>query len=156
MGVPITAFSAPHFSDSVMVDLILGSGSPRRAALLQQIGLSTRIEPPDVDESIQRGESAEAYVQRICGLKFAAVGHKIAADTTQEVVLCADTTVVLDGTILGKPRDKQDACDMLQNLSGRVHKVLTAVKLGRWPESADQRAFCVEKALLYGGTQNPG
>ncbi len=107
-----------------MASLVLASASPRRAELLTQIGAEFSVQPADVDESVWPGESADAYVQRLARDKALAV----AADS-DALVLGSDTSVVLDGTILGKPADAQDARETLARLSGREHQVMTAVAL---------------------------
>lgn len=99
--------------------LVLASGSPRRSALLAGIGLTFTVDPPDVDETPLPDERPENYVRRLSELKASAVAG--------EVVIAADTTVVLDGTILGKPTDEIEARSMLAALSGRSHQVLTGV-----------------------------
>lgn len=107
--------------------LILGSGSPRRLELLAQLGLTpAAIRPPDIDETPQKGELPRDYVKRIAAEKAAAV---VAAE--DEVVLCADTTVAMGRWIMGKPEDADEARDFLQALSGRRHKVITAVAVKR-------------------------
>lgn len=107
--------------------LILGSASPRRLDLLAQLGVvPDAIRPPDVDETPQRGEAPRAYCLRIALAKVAAV--PVAPD---DVVLCADTTVALGRRILGKPQDAQQARAFLCRLSGRRHRVITAVALRR-------------------------
>jgi nucleoside triphosphate pyrophosphatase len=107
--------------------LILASASPRRAALLDQLGVSYSIEPAHVDESHQVGETPKAYVQRIAQNKARAVAKHFPPPAY--VVLTADTTVVVDGTVLGKPQDEAQALATLSRLSGRWHTVLTAVCL---------------------------
>ena len=129
----------------MMVDLVLGSGSPRRAALLKQVGLTLDINPPDVDGTVHDAETPIAYVERVCAMKFAVA----AKAEEQNITLCADTIVVLDGQILGKPRDEAHSLQMLQLLLGKVYKVITAVKVGRWAQSADQRAFWVETNVKF-------
>jgi nucleoside triphosphate pyrophosphatase len=106
------------------VQLILASGSPRRAELLASAGFIFEVEPADVDETIRDGEAAENYVLRVATDKTRAIARRRA---TPAVVLGADTAVVVGGEILGKPRDRDDAARMLALLSGRVHDVLTAV-----------------------------
>lgn len=102
---------------------ILGSGSPRRLDLLGQLGLRPdAVRPPDVDETPRRDEPPRAYCQRIARDKVRAVA---AGDT--DVVLCADTTVALGRRILGKPADAAEAERFLRALSGRRHRVFTAV-----------------------------
>ncbi|MFL5273583.1 MAG: Maf family protein [Anaeromyxobacteraceae bacterium] len=106
--------------------LTLASRSPRRRELLGQLGLALEVSPADTDESPRPGEPAEAYVARVAREKAGAV--------RAETVLAADTSVVLDGAILGKPADDADARRMLRALSGREHEVLSAVcarRLGR-------------------------
>ncbi|HEX3396058.1 MAG TPA: Maf family protein [Steroidobacteraceae bacterium] len=115
--------------------IYLASGSPRRRELLQQIGVPFRVIGAALDETALHGESAPAYVSRLAEAK-AALGWEssrephggpvLAPDTP---VLAADTAVVLDGEILGKPADMSAALRMLQALSGRAHEVLTAVAL---------------------------
>ncbi|MBE0414756.1 nucleoside triphosphate pyrophosphatase [Yoonia sp.] len=107
--------------------LILGSGSPRRLELLAQLGVTpAAIRPPDIDEAPRKGEVPRDYVKRIAHEKAAAV---VAGDG--EVVLCADTTVALGRRILGKPADAGEAAQFLYALSGRRHKVITAVAVKR-------------------------
>ena len=106
--------------------LLLASGSPRRAELLRQVGIRFEVAVADVDESRLDGESPQAYVQRLAGEK-AAAGQPLALSTMP--VLGADTVVLLDGEILGKPGDLDEAARMLQSLSGKEHRVLSAVVL---------------------------
>ncbi|HWX27428.1 MAG TPA: nucleoside triphosphate pyrophosphatase [Steroidobacteraceae bacterium] len=106
----------------------LASGSPRRRELLQQIGVSFRVVGTAVDEAVQPAETAPAYVVRLAAAK-AEAGWTRSRGAHPAPVLAADTAVVLDGKILGKPADRQDAESMLRQLSGRTHEVLTAVAL---------------------------
>ena len=106
----------------------LASGSPRRRELLQQIGVSFRVVGTAVDETVLRCERAPAYVLRLAAAK-ADAGWERGRDGADAPVLAADTAVVLDGNILGKPTDQQDAESMLRRLSGRTHEVLTAIAL---------------------------
>lgn len=108
--------------------LILASSSPRRSDLLKLAGLDFNVEAADIDERIQEDEAAATYVQRLALEKAQAVWdrHK-AEDTDDLVVLGADTTVVCDGEILGKPTDQADARRMLKKLAGRTHQVLTGI-----------------------------
>lgn len=103
--------------------LVLASSSPRRAALLRQMGISFQTCPVSIDESAIENEDPELYVRRLAQSKAAEV------QPASIPVLGADTTVVLDGQILGKPLDKGDAQSMLQNLSGNTHQVITAVSI---------------------------
>jgi len=106
----------------------LASGSPRRRELLQQIGVSFRVVGTAIDEAIRLAETAPAYVLRLAAAK-AEAGWERSRDASDVPVLAADTAVVLDGKILGKPADRQDAESMLHQLSGRTHEVLTAIAL---------------------------
>lgn len=101
--------------------LVLASGSPRRRALLQGLGVSFSIRPADLDESQLPGETPDQHVERLARDKAAA------ASRSNELVLAADTVVILDGEILGKPRDSAEARAMLERLAGRLHTVLTGV-----------------------------
>lgn len=103
--------------------VVLASGSPRRAALLQSIGVQFAIEPPDVDETELTGEDPRDYVRRIAGEKASARARPGA------LVIAADTTVALDGAIVGKPADRAAARAMLFALAGRTHRVHTGVAL---------------------------
>lgn len=109
-----------------MAQLYLASSSPRRRELLTQIGLPFHIVPASIDETPEAGESAHAYVERLARSK-ALAGLNFLAQRADVCVLGADTAVVLDGRILGKPLDRDDALATLQALSGREHEVLTAV-----------------------------
>jgi septum formation protein len=108
--------------------IYLASGSPRRSALLDQIGVPHRVQPVDVDETARGGEPPDQYVRRLAELKAETLWQKLAAAQRQPV-LGADTAVVLDDEILGKPRDEQDCQRMLKLLSARTHQVFTAVAL---------------------------
>ena len=138
-----------------VVRLILASASPRRAELLRTAGFEFEIVAVSVDETVRDGESPAAYVRRLAADKsFVASGfsrtidgppkggHHIGDDmegppkggrhtSDDAIILGADTTVVVDGEILGKPRDDGDAAAMLRRLSGRRHEVLTGVSLRR-------------------------
>lgn len=107
--------------------LILASASPRRAELLTAAGFTFDVDPADVDETPRDGEPPDAYAQRVAREKALAV----AASRPGHVVLAADTVVVLDRRIFGKPLDRADAAHMLEALSGRDHEVLTAVAVAR-------------------------
>lgn len=107
------------------MSLVLASSSPRRRELLAQIGVAFRVQVAAVDETPLAGEPPQAYVARLALEKARAVARQ----QPQAVVLGADTTVVLEGSILAKPLDDAEARQMLQRLSGRSHEVLTAVAL---------------------------
>lgn len=103
--------------------LVLGSGSPRRLELLAQLNLRPdAIRPPDIDETPLPGELPRAYVKRMALEKAQAVSI-----SDDEVALCADTTVALGRRILGKPENAGEAAEFLHKLSGRRHRVITAV-----------------------------
>jgi septum formation protein len=102
---------------------VLASASPRRAELLTSAGFSFLVDPVDIDESVWPGEDPEAHVRRLARDK-AVTGRR---RHPGRLVLGADTVVVLDGVILGKPLDDDDARRMLARLSGRVHHVFTGV-----------------------------
>ena len=102
---------------------MLASASPRRAELLRAAGIPFEVAPADVDESVREGETPLAYVRRIAEDKARATSRRFPG----RVILAADTTVVVDGEVLGKPTDAADARRMLSRLSGRAHEVLTGV-----------------------------
>ena len=103
--------------------LVLASASPRRAELLRQAGIAFTTAAADLDETPRPGEAPAAYVRRLAEEKAAAVARR----HPEAVVLGADTTVVVDGAILGKPADTAEATAMLERLQGRAHEVLTGV-----------------------------
>jgi septum formation protein len=107
-----------------MARLVLASASPRRRALLEQLGFTFEVIAADIDESVHRGESASGYVERLAQLKARAV----LALQRDVVVLAADTSVVVDDVILGKPGvGAQEGRVMLERLSGRAHEVVTGL-----------------------------
>lgn len=110
-----------------MKKLLLASASIRRKELLDQIGVQYQSAPMDIDESVQENEQAADYVERLAREK-AQAGIMANPDM---VVLAADTTVVVAGNILGKPDDEQDARDMLGQLSGSIHQVLTGIAVAK-------------------------
>ncbi len=107
--------------------LILASGSPRRVEIMNSVGWEFTKAVPDVDESVIDGESPEDYVRRLAVAKAEAVF----AAHPNELILAADTTVVFDGEIIGKPVDLVDARRMIAMLSGKWHEVLTGVAVIR-------------------------
>jgi septum formation protein len=147
--------------------LILASASPRRAQILTELGIPFLVDPADVDEILLPGESADAAAARLAAAKAKAVSGRRPADW----VLAADTLVLLDAEILGKPCDDAEAGAMLRRLAGREHRVVTGVCLRRGaavfetvassavrfaPMSADEIAWYVatgeprDKAGAYG------
>ena len=114
-----------------MESIILASASVRRQELLSQIGVRFTVRSQDIDESIRSGELASSYVIRMAQekAKSALSALHVNKDSNDTLVLAADTSVVCDADVLGKPVDAADAVDMLQRLSGREHRVLSAVTL---------------------------
>lgn len=108
----------------------LGSGSPRRRELLEKLGIGVRVFVPRADEATRPGEPPERYLERVVQLKLDAVSSEFpSADVAAWLV--ADTVVLLDEAILGKPADIEEACRMLASLSGRCHEVRTRFAIGR-------------------------
>jgi septum formation protein len=108
--------------------IYLASASPRRSALLTQIGVSHRVRPTNLDESRRNAEHPGSYVQRLAREKARAAWSGL-LPAERLPVLAADTTVAVDADILGKPADEQDAVRMLSQLSGRSHQVYTGLAL---------------------------
>lgn len=106
---------------STIKKIILASNSPRRRELLSSIGIVFDVIPADVDESVIAGESPADYAERLSLEK----AREVAAAHPDAYVIGADSVVVLDGRIMGKPTDAEDAMDMLQSLSGKTHSVIT-------------------------------
>lgn len=139
--------------------IILASQSPRRRELLHLIRLDHEVRPADVDETLHRGEDARAYVERVARDK----ALKIARENAGAVVIAADTTVVVDGDVLGKPEDAAEATAMLTRLSDRSHVVDTAVAVARNGSivsdveevEVEFRALSVEEIQRYIATGEP-
>jgi septum formation protein len=110
-----------------MNPIILASGSPRRKQLLEMLHIPFRVIPPDVDEHVLPGEEPGHYVTRLSRAKAEAVVGRAPG----EIILAADTTVVLDGAIFEKPTSPANAVEMLTRLQGRTHEVMTAVAVAR-------------------------
>lgn len=104
--------------------LVLGSGSPRRREILTGLGVPLRVVTADVDETRRCDEEPDAYVERVTGDKLTAVARRVAGDGAPGI-LVADTIVVVDGDVLGKPRDVDDAERLLRRIVGRTHVVMT-------------------------------
>jgi septum formation protein len=144
-----------------MRQLILASASPRRKELLSQIGVECLTHPVDIDESVFADESAEAYVERLARQKAQVCFDRFAKD--MDVVIGSDTSVVIDGEVLGKPLDKDDAIQTLMRLSNRSHVVLTAVAVATKDgvqsvvvtTSVAFKALTQEECELYWATGEP-
>jgi septum formation protein len=144
--------------DTFFSRIYLASHSPRRRELLKQIGVSHDLlllrnragRALDVDEALHAKESPDDYVQRLC-LEKAGVATRVLAlrGLPQQPLLAADTTVCVDGDVLGKPQDARDAAAMLQRLSARSHEVFTAVALqvGERIDSRVSRSVVSMRAL---------
>lgn len=109
--------------------LVLASQSPRRKQILEQLGLVFRVVPSGIDESALADEAPAAHVERLAREKAGEVFARLAADPVPACVLAADTIVVIDGRILGKPVDDREAVQMLLSLAGRSHRVMSGVAL---------------------------
>jgi septum formation protein len=122
-ATPITA------PDTATPLLILASASPRRSALLRQIGVPHSVLPSHIEERRAEGETIDQCVRRLAEHKALEVEARLAGHGLP--VLGADTAVIIDGIMLGKPRDRADGLQMLGRLSGREHEVLSCVALAR-------------------------
>jgi septum formation protein len=127
----------------MITNLILASGSPRRKLLLEQLAIVFEVEPPNVDESLAIGEAPEVYVTRLSEKKAQTIARKRDGEA---VILAADTTVVLHGKILGKPESKEHSLQMLNELSGTRHEVLTGVSICN---SHRTETFCVKTEVTF-------
>ena len=125
-----------------MTTLVLASASPRRRELLNQIGVEFRQQAIEIDETARALESAEDYVRRVALEKARAVQRELGHD--EVLVLGADTAVVVDEILLGKPADFAHARQMLRLLSGRAHRVLSAVAL-----VGQSEAVCVSESAVW-------
>ncbi|HYG64518.1 MAG TPA: Maf family protein [Thermoanaerobaculia bacterium] len=125
-----------------MPDLVLASASPRRRELLAGLGLRYVVRPADVDESVRPGEPPADYVLRLAIEKAEALARP------GELVLAADTTVVIDDEILGKPGDADEARRMLRQIAGREHTVLSGVALFEPDRAKGRRAAALESSRV--------
>ena len=120
--------------------IVLASSSPRRAEILRNAGIAFDIHTTQIDETALPGEPAREMVARLAEAIVRAAAVQLGAAPRECIVVGADTTVELDGEILGKPRDSADAREMLAKLSGRTHHVLTGIFLLRLPSGAERKA----------------
>ena len=114
--------------------IVLASASPRRRELLERVGLALEVVPADIDETPRPGEGPVDYARRVAGTK----ADTVATSYPQRWVLAADTVVELEGRILGKPDSEAEARAMLEQLSGRSHRVTTAVRLRHGDQVRDR------------------
>ncbi len=126
------------FVDKLITErpLVLGSASPRRRRILDGLALEFTVDPPDADETASDDETAVEHVRRLSWLKAATVAGRRERGT----VIAADTVVVLDGEMLGKPADPAEAVETLLRLRGRWHEVLTGVTVMRCSDGASAGA----------------
>ena len=122
--------------------LILASESPRRCELLKQMGLPFEVIPSRIQEDVIRGETPEEHVLRLCGEKALEVGKQY----RDRWVTAADTIVTIEGAILGKPGDRDEAMEMLGRLSGKEHRVLTGFSVCHLEKGLEERS-AVETAV---------
>jgi septum formation protein len=150
--------------DSRPFEIVLASASPRRAALLRQVGLTFRIHPSALDEDgepIAEGEAPEAYASRLALAKAVEVADRL----KRCLVIGADTVVVCDGRVLGKPRNRVEAHAILLSLAARTHRVITSIavveaetrraELGTCATIVRMRAFDAEEAARYVDSGEP-
>jgi len=139
--------------------LVLASASPRRLAVLRQLGLDASVSPADVDEALLAAERPEAHVERLALEK----ATRVRSREPDALVLAGDTVVVRDGEVLGKPRDAAEAEAMLLSLAGRAHEVVSGLALA-WGEGTASgvaradvrfRPFELEAARAYVSTGEP-
>ena len=143
LGVFDSQIPSSKNRDDMTTNLILASGSPRRKLLLEQLAIIFEIERPDVDESLLTGEAPEVYVTRLSEKKAQTVAGK---HDSEAVILAADTSVVLHGNILGKPESKEHGLQMLNELSGTRHDVLTGVSICNGSRA---ETFCVRTEVTF-------
>jgi len=120
-----------HAPVPIPVPVILASQSPRRRELLTLIGIAHAVRPADIDETVWPDEQPVPHCERLAREK----AHTLAVQHPDAVVIGSDTIVVIDGAILGKPRDRADAIAMLERLSGREHAVHTAIAVAHQGET---------------------
>jgi len=116
--------------------IILASASPRRAEILSDAGISFELLPVEVDETRHAAENADAMCQRLAKAKARVAVVRLGAVSQPTIVVAADTAVEIDGDVLGKPTSPEAAREMLRRLSGKTHRVLTALALVRLPDGA--------------------
>jgi septum formation protein len=128
--------------------LVLASASPRRREILGQLGVEFRVVPSGIDETALPGETPEQHVVRLADEKASEVAQRFVADEQRPLVLAADTIVIIDGEVLGKPAHDADAVRMLLALGGRTHRVMTALCL-REARGAHREAFALTTLVRF-------
>lgn len=123
--------------------LVLGSGSPRRREIISALGLPFQVLAADIDEARLPNEAPLDYLERIAAEKLAAARARV-GEAPHAAVLVADTSVVIDGDVLGKPADEADAARLFSRIAGRVHSVFTRYAIGLAGESEARVARTVE------------
>ncbi|GAC1658429.1 MAG: Maf family protein [Gemmatimonadaceae bacterium] len=150
--------SAPRLAASLRI--VLASQSPRRRELLSLIGIAHEVRPANIDESLLAGEEPVPHAERLARGKATVIARAV----PDAVTIGADTVVVVDGAILGKPKDARDAARMLRMLSGRTHVVCTAVAVARGPDrlvsgveqvAVTMRPLSDDEISLYVATREP-
>ena len=135
-------------SREVVSPLILASASPRRRELLQQAGIPYEVIPSEVCEQALAGEKPEALVERLALAKATAVARRLGV-SPRRWVLGADTVVVVDGEVLGKPKNPEHALELLRRLVGRTHRVLTGIALTATDHSDTQVRHVVSEVVMH-------
>lgn len=133
--------------------IILASSSPRRRTLFDEFNLKYSVVVPDIEETRIPGEKPIEFVKRIAGEKALNAATKLTDKSAPSIIVAADTIVVLDNEILGKPKDSEDAVKMLKRLSGKTHKVITGWAAGILKKNWIVEA-CITEVTFYPLTEN--
>jgi septum formation protein len=142
---PASPSQSPPQASASAERLVLASASPRRREILSEAGIPFDVRPSTIEERARAGESAAALVERLAREKALDVAQQLAAAPPRPV-LGADTVVVLDGEVLGKPRDEDHAIEMLSRLVGRAHAVMTGIALA-WTDARGLESQVVTSAF---------
>ncbi len=145
MNDPASPSQSPPQASASAERLVLASASPRRREILSEAGIPFDVRPSTIEERARAGESAAALVERLAREKALDVAQQLAAAPPRPV-LGADTVVVLDGEVLGKPRDEDHAIEMLSRLVGRAHAVMTGIALA-WTDARGLESQVVTSAV---------
>lgn len=133
---------------AMVLSIVLGSASPRRRELLEAQGFRLHVRPADVDETVQPGEEPAAYLARVVADKLGAAKTQIGPGMRADALIVADTTVTIDGRILGKPIDREESKKMIEALSGRAHDVMTRFSIFAL-ESGREHAETVTTRVIF-------